>query len=135
MNSIKYPYTSMQLHMLSKKCAVWLLEIFGKIYQTHNQYPLIVETSSDCINAYKFPSLGYEITDRHLLRSFVTYKKPDTNVLCDSIHCDQSRDSSSGIVLACGHGYHNYCLQRYRFKCYICLEYLQNEVKKKMLMQ
>ena len=35
-----------------------------------------------------------------------------------------------GIILTCGHGYHNHCLQRCQFKCLICLGYLQDEVKK-----
>jgi hypothetical protein len=41
-----------------------------------DQYPLIVETSSDGINTYELPSLGYRITDRHLPRGFVTSRKP-----------------------------------------------------------
>jgi hypothetical protein len=68
----------------------------GKIYQTRHQYPLIVETSSDCINSYELPSLGYKITDRHLPRGFVTSRKPDTSVLCDFIYCDQMNDVSNG---------------------------------------
>ena len=106
------------------------MEAFGKIYQTRHQYPLIIETSSDCINSYELPSPGYKITDHHLPRGFVTSRKPDTSILCDFIYCDQMSDVSNGIVLACGHAYHSHCLQRCQFKCSICLEYLQDEIEK-----
>ena len=49
-NSVKYPYTPKQLHMLSRKCSVLLLDVFTKIYQARNQYPLITKTSSNGIN-------------------------------------------------------------------------------------
>jgi len=89
-----------------------------------DQYPLIVKTSSSGINTYKLVSLGYEVTDRHLPRGFVTSKKPSSSILCDFIYCDVTNDSSNGSVLACGHGYHSRCLQRCQFKCTICLDYL-----------
>jgi len=126
--SVKYPYTPKQLKMLSEKCAIWLLEAFGKIYQMRNQYPSIVKSSSNGINTYKLALLGYEITDCHLPRGFVTSKKPNTAILCD--HCNHTNDSVNGSVLACGHGYHSHCLQTCQFKCLICLDYLQKEVKK-----
>jgi len=107
-NSVKYLYTLKQLHMLSKKCTILLLDAFTKIYQASNQYPLIIESSSDSINKYKLLSLGYEITDRHLPRGFVTPRKPNTAVLCDYTHCDSN--SLDGKVLACGHSYHSLCL-------------------------
>jgi len=129
-HSVKYPYTPKQLHTLSHKCAIWLLETFGKVYQMRDQYPLIVKTSSSGINTYKLVSLGYEVTDRHLPRGFVTSKKPSSSILCDFIYCDVTNDSSNGSVLACGHGYHSRCLQRCQFKCTICLDYLRGEVKK-----
>jgi len=113
--------------MLSKKCAILLLDMFTKIYQAYDQYPLIIKSSSDGINTYKLPSLDYKITDRHLPRGFVTSKKPNTGILCDYIYCDDN--SYNGNILACGHGYHSLCLQKSQFKCFICLDYLRNEVK------
>jgi len=118
------------MRMLSQKCAIWILESFAKIYPTRNQYPLILKSSSDDINTYKLPSLSYEITDRHLPRGFVTSKKPNIFTLCDFVYCDRTDDSLNGSILACGHGYHSYCLQRCQYKCLICLNYLQNKVKK-----
>src|SRR5688500_10792201 len=114
-NSVKYPYTPKQMRMLSQKCAIWILESFAKIYSTRNQYPLILKSSSDGINTYKLPSLGYEITDRHLPRCFVTSRKPNISTLCDFVHCDRTDDSFNGNILACGHGYHSYCLQRCQY--------------------
>ena len=57
-DSMKYPYTPKQLHTLSRKCAVLLLDVFAKIHQARNQYPLITKTSSNGINSYKLPSLA-----------------------------------------------------------------------------
>src|SRR5438128_1009283 len=128
--SVKYPYTPKQLSMLSQKCAIWLLDAFTKLYQARDQYPLIVETSSDGINTYELPSLGYRITDRHLPRGFVTSKKPSTAILCDYTDCDCSDHLFDGSILACGHGYHTRCLNKCQSKCFICLGYLQDEIKK-----
>ena len=118
--------------MLSRKCAVLLLDVFMKIYQARNQYPLITKTSSNGINSYKLPSLVYEITDRHLPRGFVTSRKPSTDIFCDYVYCDYTNytNLNNCSVLACGHGYHNHCLQRCQSKCLICLDYLQVEIKK-----
>ncbi len=35
------------------------------------------------------------------------------------MYCDQTNNNLNGSVLACGHGYHSYCLQRCQFKCEI----------------
>ena len=107
-----------------------LLDAFTKLYQARDQYPLIVETSSDGINTYKLPSLGYRITDRHLPRGFVASRKPSTTILCDYADCDCSNHLVDGRILACGHGYHTRCLNRCQSKCFICLGYLQDEIKK-----
>ncbi|RIB05114.1 hypothetical protein C2G38_2281744, partial [Gigaspora rosea] len=75
----------------------------------------------------------YEITDRHLPRGFVTSKKPFTTVLCDYVHCDRtncSNYSDNGKVLACGHSYYDYCLEKCNLKCLICLDYLRGDVSK-----
>jgi len=93
----------------------------------HNS--LLIKSSSDGINTYKLPSLGYEIIDRHLPRGFITSRKSNTFSLYDFVYCDQSNDNIDSSVLAYGHGYYNYCLQRYQFKCLICLDFLQNEIK------
>ncbi|RIB03515.1 hypothetical protein C2G38_2224849 [Gigaspora rosea] len=98
-NSIKYPYSPKQLHTLYQKCATILLNTFKKIYRGHYLYSSII-SSSDNINTYNLPPLGYEITDHN------------------------------GKVLACGHGYHDYCLEKCNLKCLICLDYLRGEVSK-----
>ncbi|RIB24490.1 hypothetical protein C2G38_2031826 [Gigaspora rosea] len=131
-NSMKYPYIPKQLYILSRKYAVLLLEGFTKIYKAFHLYPLIINSSNDDINSYKLPSLGYEITDRHLPRSFVTSRKSFTNVLCDYLYCDctnYTNCSNDGNVLVCGHRYHSCCLQRCNFKCLICLGYLRDAIK------
>ena len=79
------------------------------------------------------PSLGYKITDRHLLRGFITFRKSFTAILCDYIHYDRINYTNyldDCSVLACEHDYYNHCLQKYQSKCLICLDYLQIEIKK-----
>ncbi|RIB16018.1 hypothetical protein C2G38_2191071 [Gigaspora rosea] len=124
--SEKYPYSPKQLRMLSQKCAIHLLALFTKIYYAYNISSCVI-SSSDNINTYKLLSLGYEVTDRHLPRGFVTLRKPNISVLCDSTYCNTPYDSVNSSILACGHGYHSYCLQNQQFNC---LDYLQNEVRK-----
>ncbi|RIB07153.1 hypothetical protein C2G38_2275353 [Gigaspora rosea] len=131
-NPMKYLYKPKQLHILSRKCAVLFLETFAKIYKARHLYPLTINSSDNGINSYKLPSLGYEITDRHLPRGFVTSRRPFTNGLCDYLYCDctnYTNCSNDGNVLACGHGYHSRCLQRCNFKCLICLGYLRDAIK------
>ncbi|RIB20838.1 hypothetical protein C2G38_2178254 [Gigaspora rosea] len=65
-----------------------IFRVFMKIYKARYLYPLTINSSDDNINSYKLPSLGYEITDRHLPRGFVTSRKPFINVLCDYLYCD-----------------------------------------------
>ncbi|RIB24285.1 hypothetical protein C2G38_2168924 [Gigaspora rosea] len=77
LDSVKYPYPPKKLDILSQKCAKWLLDIFMKIYQARHECPLIVN-SSESINTYKLSSLGYEVTDCHLPRGFVTSKRLNT---------------------------------------------------------
>ncbi|CAG8849383.1 27932_t:CDS:2, partial [Gigaspora margarita] len=62
--------------------------IFTKVYKARHLYPLTVNSFDDGINSYKLPSLGYEITDHHLPRGFVTSRKLFTNILCDYLYCD-----------------------------------------------
>ncbi len=75
------------MHILLKKYAILLLDIFTKIYQARDQYPLIIKSLSDGINIYKLPLLGYEITDQHLSRGFITSRKPNTGILYTYIKC------------------------------------------------
>ena len=106
------------------------IEYLYEIYQARHIYPSVIKSSSNSINTYKLPSLGYNVTDRHLPRGFVTSRKPNTAILCDYLYCEYNGYLIDGIVLACEHGYYNHCLQRCQFKCLICLGYLQDEVKK-----
>ncbi|RIB11584.1 hypothetical protein C2G38_2042552 [Gigaspora rosea] len=100
-HSVKYPYSPKQLWALSQKCAIEILEMFAKIYRAPNQNYFVIDSSNN-INTYKLLSLGYEITDCHLLRGFVTLKKPDLNILCDSTYCNYSNDLSNESILAWG---------------------------------
>ncbi|RIB09232.1 hypothetical protein C2G38_2044497 [Gigaspora rosea] len=112
------------------------LPMIGPLHVSLNARELVFKKNAFLFNnIYKSvfgirKDLGYEITDRHLPRGFVTSKKPNIFAICDSIHCNTPYDLSNGSVLACGHGYHSYCLQNQQFKCFICLDYLQNEIRK-----
>jgi len=110
-NAVKYSYTLKQLNTLFQKCAIQLLNIFTKIYQAHHIHPSVIKSSSNGINTYKLPSLDYEVTDRHLPQGFVTSKKPNTTILYDYLYCEYTNYLIDGIILTCGHGYHNHYLQ------------------------
>ena len=85
---MKYPYTPKQLHMLSRKCAVLLLDVFTKIYQARNRYPLITKTLFNGINSYKLPSFVYEITDRRLPKALLLLGNHLQTFFCDYIYCN-----------------------------------------------
>ncbi|CAG8826838.1 3816_t:CDS:2, partial [Gigaspora margarita] len=127
--SEKYPYSPKQLCMLSQKCTIYLLGLFTKIYHTYDISSFIVSSSNN-IAIYKLSSLGYEIMNCHFPRGFVISRKPSIFALCNSIYCNISYDLSNSSVLAYRHGYHSYCLQNQQFKCFICLDYLQNKIRK-----
>ncbi|RIB03963.1 hypothetical protein C2G38_2223625 [Gigaspora rosea] len=48
----------------------------------------------------------------------------------DNINTYNLPSLDNGKVLACGHGYHDYCLEKCNLKCLICLDYLRGEVSK-----
>ena len=64
-----------------------LLQAFGKIYQTHDQYILQI-SNSHLINTYELPS---------------HFQGPDKSILCNFMYCDMTNDSGGGNVLACSH--------------------------------
>ncbi|CAG8838007.1 20419_t:CDS:2, partial [Gigaspora margarita] len=97
-------------------------------YMNALRYPSIINVSSDDIYTYKLPSLGYKVSDCHLPQGFVIAKKPSIVAFCDYVHCRNSNYLVDGIVFACGHGYHNHCLQICQFKCLICLEYFNDKI-------
>ena len=103
-----------------------------KIYQAYYIYPLVIKSSSNGINIYKLPSLDYKVTNRHLLRGFVTFRKSNTTILYDYLYCKYTNYLIDNIFLAYGHGYHNHCLQKCQSKCLICLDYLRVEIKKNL---
>ena len=84
----------------------------------------------DGINTYELPSLGYRITDHHLPRGFVTSRKPALQFFVIIQIATVLTIYLISRILACGHGYHTRCLNRCQSKCFICLGYLQDEIKK-----
>jgi len=83
--------------------------------------------AENALQPYEQTALILNVDDYHNIH---TQRKPDTSILCDFELCDQSHNLCDGKILACGHGYHNHCLEQCQNKCVICLEYLQEEIEK-----
>ena len=61
-----------------------------------------------------------------------TEHRPANDKFCDAKTCllPNNIDSSNGIVLICGHGFHKECLTLYNGKCNYCFNYLSFGVQK-----
>ncbi|PKY58932.1 hypothetical protein RhiirA4_513897 [Rhizophagus irregularis] len=118
-----------KLNYLEKKVSLFLFSLFDKIY--HN----IGNTNQ--INNSKYPSFilpSFEINVdvKVLSLAWNTEHKLANDKFCDAETCLLSNniDSSNGIVLICGHGFHKECLTLYNGKCNHCFNYLSFGVQK-----
>ncbi|UZO08060.1 uncharacterized protein OCT59_028327 [Rhizophagus irregularis] len=92
-----------KLNYLERKVSLFLFSLFDKIY--HN-----IGNTTKINNTYK----------------------PANDNFCDAEKCllPNNIDSSNGIVLICGHGFHKECLTLYNDKCNHCFNYLSFEAQK-----
>ncbi|PKC05474.1 hypothetical protein RhiirA5_420887 [Rhizophagus irregularis] len=92
-----------KLNYLERKVSLFLFSLFDKIY--HN-----IGNTTQINNTYK----------------------PANDNFCDAEKCllPNNIDSSNGIVLICGHGFHKECLTLYNDKCNHCFNYLSFEAQK-----
>ncbi|CAG8483378.1 9082_t:CDS:2 [Gigaspora margarita] len=119
------------LTLLTKKAQVFLLEIFGNVYQRLGQSS-IVEGWREKIT-YKLASLSLVIDKKQMLLGFSSEHLPSYNK-CD--HCHgllRSGTGKSSMVIACGHGYHESCFTILNGKCCYCESILKLDKSKSNL--
>ncbi|CAG8694683.1 34068_t:CDS:1, partial [Racocetra persica] len=115
------------LTLLTKKAQVFLLEIFGNIYQRLGQSS-IVEGREEKIT-YKLASLNLVVDKKQMLLGFSSEHLPLFDK-CD--HCYgllYDRTGKSSMVIACGHGYHESCFTILNGKCCYCESILKLGIK------
>ncbi|PKY56547.1 hypothetical protein RhiirA4_490448 [Rhizophagus irregularis] len=78
------------------------------------------------------PSFEINVDIKVLPLAWNTAYKPANDNFCDAEKCllPNNIDSSNGIVLICGHGFHKECLTLYNDKCNHCFNYLSFEAQK-----
>jgi hypothetical protein len=119
-----------ELKSLEKKVSLFLFSIFDKIYQNigntkqinNNKYP-----------RFYLPSFDIEVDVKVLPLGWNTQKIPADNKFCDADNCllPNNMDLSNGIVLICGHSFHQECLNiLYNNKCNHCFIYLSTEIER-----
>ncbi|CAB4432309.1 unnamed protein product [Rhizophagus irregularis] len=116
-----------KLNYLERKVSLFLFSLFNKIY--HN----IGNTTQ--INNSKYPSFmlsSFEINVdiKVLSLAWNTAYKPANDNFCDAEKCllPNNIDSSNGIVLICGHGFHKECLTLYNDKSRLTTSLKDNEI-------
>ncbi|PKK60126.1 hypothetical protein RhiirC2_793796 [Rhizophagus irregularis] len=80
-------------------------------------------------NIFELPSFNNRNVDVILLPlAWNTSNLPDIDKFCDAENCLLS-NSSSNIILICGHSYHKECLNLLNEKCKYCFNYLSESIK------
>ncbi|GES89158.1 hypothetical protein GLOIN_2v1782578 [Rhizophagus clarus] len=109
--------------MRKKKVSLILLSLFDEIY--HN----IGKTKNNNNETFELPSFNNKIVDiRVLPLAWSTSNLPDEEKICDAENCNIT-NSSSNIVLICGHSYHKECLSFLNEKCEYYFNYLSKNIK------
>ncbi|GBB88522.1 hypothetical protein RclHR1_15040008 [Rhizophagus clarus] len=115
--------SKVKLISLEKKVSLILLSLFNEIY--HN----IGKTKNNNNETFELPSFNNKIVDiRVLPLAWSTSNLPDEEKICDAENCNIT-NSSSNIVLICGHSYHKECLSFLNEKCEYCFNYLSKSIK------
>ncbi|GBC23930.2 hypothetical protein GLOIN_2v1485098 [Rhizophagus irregularis DAOM 181602=DAOM 197198] len=115
--------SKVKLISLEKKVSLFLLSLFDKIY--HN----IGKSNNSNNNIFELPSFNNRNIDVMLLPlAWSTSNLPDIDKFCDAENCLLS-NSSSNIILICGHSYHKECLNLLNEKCKYCFNYLSESIK------
>ena len=119
-----------RLKSLEKKVSLFLFSIFDKIYQNIGNTNQI---NNDKYPKFYLPSFDINVDVKVLPLGWNTKKKPANNKFCDADNCllPNCIDPSNGIILICGHSYHQECLNTLNNdKCNHCFSYLSSEIKK-----
>ena len=119
-----------RLKSLEKKVSLFLFSIFDKIYQNIG---IANQINNKKHPEFYLPSFDINVDVKVLPLDWNTKKKPSNSKFCDADNCllPNCMDSSNGIILICGHSFHQECLSTlYNDKCNHCFNYLSTAIKK-----
>jgi hypothetical protein len=118
-----------KLNYLEKKVSLFLFSLFDKIYHNIGNTNQI---NNSRYPSFILPSFEINVDVKVLSLAWNTEHKPANDKFCDAETCllPNNIDSSNGIVLICGHGFHKECLTLYNGKCNHCFNYLSFGVQK-----
>jgi len=136
----RYPYSKEDLSGLTNKASVFLLELFTEVKNNVGKSKL-TKTRDRGKNKFSchLETLNMDADERHLPIAFSSEYPPfDASEKCNlqgsckvaqsSLEDPTSPILTKSISLACGHVYHQCCLQHFEYKCFYCLKYIKNEV-------
>jgi len=124
-------YTEKELEFMKKRTAIFLLELFMKIFNNHDKVIKIDASGKSGKNKnkiqYKLPTLDTIVDAKLLPLAWSTSFHPRTERYCDREDCELSHNV--GCNLACGHSYHYKCfLLNLSSQCQHCNEYLTKSI-------
>ena len=117
-----------KLNYLEKKVSLFLFSLFDKIYHNIGN---TTQINNSKYPSFMLPSFEISVDIKVLPLAWNTEYKPADDKFCDAENCllPNNIDSSNGIVLICGHGFHKECLTLYSDKCNHCFNYLSFEAQ------
>ncbi|UZO18757.1 uncharacterized protein OCT59_010069 [Rhizophagus irregularis] len=118
-----------KLNYLERKVSLFLFSLFDKIYHNIGN---TTQINNSKYPSFMLPSFEINVDIKVLPLAWNTAYKPANDNFCDAEKCllPNNIDSSNGIVLICGHGFHKECLTLYNDKCNHCFNYLSFEAQK-----
>ncbi|RHZ84376.1 hypothetical protein Glove_82g91 [Diversispora epigaea] len=122
-----YPYTKKNLDLMTKRTAIFLLQFFEKLWINHGKAEKKMEGARIKKPYYYFPPLSKRFPFGAIPLGYHSSHLPNQNKFCDYENCDFIFNTN-GIVLICGHAYHEECFDRIGLKCQYCFDYLSASI-------
>ncbi|RHZ81370.1 hypothetical protein Glove_121g14 [Diversispora epigaea] len=111
-----YPYTKKNLDLMAKRTAIFLLQFFEKLWINCGKAERKMEGARIKKPYYYFPPLSKRFSFGAIPLGYHSSHLPNQNQFCDYENCDFIFNTN-GIVLICGHAYHEECFDRIGLKC------------------
>ncbi|RHZ49796.1 hypothetical protein Glove_511g6 [Diversispora epigaea] len=122
-----YPYTKKNLDLMTKRIAIFLLQFFEKLWINCGKAEKKIEGARIKKPYYYFPPLSKRFPFGAIPLGYHSFHLPNQNKFCDYENCDFIFNTN-GIVLICGHAYHEECFDRIGLKCQYCFDYLSASI-------
>ncbi|RHZ76961.1 hypothetical protein Glove_187g6 [Diversispora epigaea] len=122
-----YPYTKKNLDLMTKRTAIFFLQFFEKLWINREKAEKKMEGARIKKPYYYFPPLSKRFPFGAIPLGYHSSHLPNQNKFCDYENCDFIFNTN-GIVLICGHAYHEECFDRIGLKCQYCFDYLSASI-------